>query len=205
MLVHFRNQPSDTVHRLPMVAPIQANTGQLPDALIAESGYCSTAKLEACEETWDGRSPSPPAGSSTPYSLGHHGADHSEASMPEDEWNESSDPGLARRSMPGEKQSWNRCFARSKEPEDVQGITGSRLRGLVPIARPWSGIPKSPELRATVLSSAQRATRSWAKHCRDPFAGKAFRLTQHSSQPGSIPPVSPTSSLIRQLLLSSAL
>ena len=44
------NQPSDAVHLLPMLERIQANTGELPDALIADAGYCSTANLEACEE-----------------------------------------------------------------------------------------------------------------------------------------------------------
>jgi len=43
------NQPSDAVHLLPMLERIQANTGQLPDALIADAGYCSAANLEACE------------------------------------------------------------------------------------------------------------------------------------------------------------
>jgi transposase len=44
------NQPSDAVHLLPMLERIQANTGELPDALIADAGYCSTANLKACEE-----------------------------------------------------------------------------------------------------------------------------------------------------------
>jgi hypothetical protein len=44
------NQASDSVHLLPMLERIQANTGQLPDALIADAGYCSTANLEGCED-----------------------------------------------------------------------------------------------------------------------------------------------------------
>ena len=44
------NQPSDAVHLLPMLERTLANTGQVPDALIADAGYCSTANLEACEE-----------------------------------------------------------------------------------------------------------------------------------------------------------
>jgi transposase len=44
------NQPSDAVHLLPMLERIEANTGRLPDALIADAGYCSAANLEACEE-----------------------------------------------------------------------------------------------------------------------------------------------------------
>ena len=44
------NQASDAVHLLPMLERIQANTGQQPDALIADAGYCSTANLEACEQ-----------------------------------------------------------------------------------------------------------------------------------------------------------
>ena len=43
------NQPSDAVHLLPMLERIQANTGQRPDVLIADAGYCSTSNLEACE------------------------------------------------------------------------------------------------------------------------------------------------------------
>ena len=44
------NQASDAVHLLPMLERIEVNTGQVPDALIADAGYCSTANLEACEE-----------------------------------------------------------------------------------------------------------------------------------------------------------
>ncbi len=44
------NQPSDAVHLLPMLERIQANTDQLPETLIADAGYCSSANLEACEE-----------------------------------------------------------------------------------------------------------------------------------------------------------
>jgi hypothetical protein len=43
------NQASDAVHLLPMLERIQANTGELPDALIADAGYCSSANLESCE------------------------------------------------------------------------------------------------------------------------------------------------------------
>ena len=43
------NQASDAVHLLPMLERIQANTGQQPEAFIADAGYCSTANLEACE------------------------------------------------------------------------------------------------------------------------------------------------------------
>jgi len=44
------NQPSDAVHLLPMLERTLVNTGQLPAALIADAGYCSTANLKACEE-----------------------------------------------------------------------------------------------------------------------------------------------------------
>jgi transposase len=44
------NQASDAVHLLPMLERIEVNTGQVPEALIADAGYCSTANLEACEE-----------------------------------------------------------------------------------------------------------------------------------------------------------
>jgi transposase len=43
------NQPSDAVHLLPMLERIEVNTGERPNALIADAGYCSTANLEACE------------------------------------------------------------------------------------------------------------------------------------------------------------
>ena len=38
------NQPSDAVHLLPMLERIQSNTGQWPDAFIADAGYCSTSQ-----------------------------------------------------------------------------------------------------------------------------------------------------------------
>jgi hypothetical protein len=44
------NQASDAVHLLPMLERTLANTGQIPDALIADARYCSTANLEACED-----------------------------------------------------------------------------------------------------------------------------------------------------------
>jgi len=44
------NQASDAVHLQPMLERIQANTGRLPDALITDAGFCSTANLEACEQ-----------------------------------------------------------------------------------------------------------------------------------------------------------
>jgi len=44
------NQASDAVHLVPMVERIQANTGQLPELLTADAGYCSTTNLEACEQ-----------------------------------------------------------------------------------------------------------------------------------------------------------
>ncbi len=43
-------QPSDAVHQLPMLERIKTNTGQLPETLIADAGYCSTANHEACED-----------------------------------------------------------------------------------------------------------------------------------------------------------
>jgi len=50
MAIGVSNQPSDAVHLLPMLECTLANTGQLPDAFIADAGYCSTANLEACED-----------------------------------------------------------------------------------------------------------------------------------------------------------
>jgi len=48
--IGISNQASDAVHLLPMLERIHANTGQRPEALIADAGYCSTANLEACEQ-----------------------------------------------------------------------------------------------------------------------------------------------------------
>jgi len=44
------NQPSNAADLLPMLERIEANTGQRPVVLIADTGYCSTTNLEACEE-----------------------------------------------------------------------------------------------------------------------------------------------------------
>ena len=44
------NQASDAIHLLPMLERIQANTGQLPEVLTADAGYCSTTNIEACEQ-----------------------------------------------------------------------------------------------------------------------------------------------------------
>jgi len=44
------NQPSDAVHLLPMLERIEVNTGRMPDALIADAGYSSTANLKICED-----------------------------------------------------------------------------------------------------------------------------------------------------------
>ena len=48
--VRISNQASDASHLLPMVERIVANTGQLPDKLIADAGYCSTGNIETCEQ-----------------------------------------------------------------------------------------------------------------------------------------------------------
>lgn len=49
-VIGVSNQLSDAVQLLPMLQRIQANTRQLLGALIADAGYCSIDKLEACEE-----------------------------------------------------------------------------------------------------------------------------------------------------------
>jgi transposase len=48
--VGVSNQASDQHHFVPMLERIVANTGQLPERLIADAGYCSTANIEASEE-----------------------------------------------------------------------------------------------------------------------------------------------------------
>ena len=48
--VGVSNQASDTPHLIPMVERIVANTGQLPDKLIVDAGYCSTGNIETCEQ-----------------------------------------------------------------------------------------------------------------------------------------------------------
>jgi len=48
--VGVSNQASDAPHLEPMLERIVANTGQLPQKLIADAGYCSTANIEASEK-----------------------------------------------------------------------------------------------------------------------------------------------------------
>ena len=48
--VGVSNQASDAPHLQPMVERIVANTGQLPEKLIADAGYCSTGNIEASEQ-----------------------------------------------------------------------------------------------------------------------------------------------------------
>jgi hypothetical protein len=48
--VGVSNQASDAPHLQPMVERIVANTGQLPEKLIADAGYCSTANIETSEQ-----------------------------------------------------------------------------------------------------------------------------------------------------------
>jgi len=48
--VGVSNQASDAPHLEPMLERIVANTGQLPEKLIADAGYCSTANIEASED-----------------------------------------------------------------------------------------------------------------------------------------------------------
>ncbi|MGL6134548.1 MAG: transposase [Prochlorococcaceae cyanobacterium] len=48
--VGVSNQASDAPHLEPMIERIVANTGQLPEKLIADAGYCSTANIEASEQ-----------------------------------------------------------------------------------------------------------------------------------------------------------
>jgi transposase len=48
--VGVSNQASDQHHFIPMLERIVANTGQLPEKLIADAGYCSTANIEASEQ-----------------------------------------------------------------------------------------------------------------------------------------------------------
>jgi len=48
--VGVSNQAADQHHLIPMVERIVANTGQLPEKLIADAGYCSTSNIEASEQ-----------------------------------------------------------------------------------------------------------------------------------------------------------
>jgi len=48
--VGVSNQASDQHHLVPMLERIVANTGQLPEKLIADAGYCSTGNIEASEK-----------------------------------------------------------------------------------------------------------------------------------------------------------
>jgi transposase len=110
------NQASDAVHLLPMLERIKANTGELPDAFIADAGYCSTANLKACEERgW--RPTSPPAGSSTASGLGHRGEGRRQILMTAAAWIGSSDPRPVSPFTPCARRSSSRCSVRSKVPE----------------------------------------------------------------------------------------
>ena len=48
--VGVSNQASDAPHLEPMLERIVSNTGQLPEQLIADADYCSTANIEASEQ-----------------------------------------------------------------------------------------------------------------------------------------------------------
>ena len=48
--VGVSNQASDQHHFVPMLERIVANTGQLPEKMIADAGYCSTGNIEASEQ-----------------------------------------------------------------------------------------------------------------------------------------------------------
>jgi transposase len=48
--VGVSNQASDQHHFVPMLERIVANTGQLPEKMIADAGYCSTSNIEASEQ-----------------------------------------------------------------------------------------------------------------------------------------------------------
>ena len=48
--VGVSNQAEDQHHLLPMVERIVANTGQMPDKMNCDAGYCSTANIEASEQ-----------------------------------------------------------------------------------------------------------------------------------------------------------
>jgi hypothetical protein len=48
--VGVSNQAADQHHFVPMMERIVANTGQLPEKLIAAAGYCSTSNIEASEQ-----------------------------------------------------------------------------------------------------------------------------------------------------------
>jgi hypothetical protein len=48
--VGVSNQASDQHHFVPMMERVVANTGQLPEKMIADAGYCSTANIEASEQ-----------------------------------------------------------------------------------------------------------------------------------------------------------
>jgi transposase len=113
--VGVSNQASDAPHLEPMLERIVANTGQQPDVLIADAGYCSTANIEASEKRaldayystarqQHGKRPRPSRGQPPGISL--HGAG----------WTANSDPKPARRSTPYARRSSSRCLDRSKGP-----------------------------------------------------------------------------------------
>jgi hypothetical protein len=48
--IGMSHQASDAVHLLPMLQRIEAKSGQLPDALIADAAYSTTPNLKVCED-----------------------------------------------------------------------------------------------------------------------------------------------------------
>jgi hypothetical protein len=49
--VGVSNQASNQHHFVPMMEWIVANTGQLPEKMIADAGYCSTTNIEASDQS----------------------------------------------------------------------------------------------------------------------------------------------------------
>jgi hypothetical protein len=116
MATSVSNQPSGAVHLLPMLERIQSNTDQLPDPFLADAGYCSTAKLTACDERGleayictrrqqDSQRPGP-SRSRAPRDL--DALDRMDRKLK---------PRPAKRSTAYAKQSWSPYSARSRAPE----------------------------------------------------------------------------------------
>jgi hypothetical protein len=49
-VIGMSHQASDAVHLLTMLQRIEAKSGQLPDALIADAAYSTTPNLKVCED-----------------------------------------------------------------------------------------------------------------------------------------------------------
>jgi hypothetical protein len=113
MAVGVSKQASDQHHFVPMLERIVVSTGQLPEKMIADAGYCSTSNIEASEQRGLDAYLST-TGRSTASGHGHHVGQRHGIWMHGAGWTADSDPSPARRSTPCVSSSPNRSLVKSK-------------------------------------------------------------------------------------------